>query len=320
MPAVLQQSIAVIGAGIAGLASAIRLREAGYDVRIFARETGQGTVSAVAAALWKPFAAEPREKIEKWCSRTYRVFVEQSQDPDSGVDAVNCNIFLRRGEDVPYWLAAAENASVTQFPTPHINGATGEYRFRSYVADMRFYLDYLQKHFESLGGTISHADFACFDEAFAYAPVVVNCTGLGSALLARDSSVHPARGVVLTVTPKVTVECFSDNESAENLTYIIPRRDCVVLGGTYNENRTELSATDEEVAEIFRRCCALHPPIARTKIENVKVGLRPVRPSIRLEKELRPDGGILVHNYGHGGSGVTVSWGCAEEVVALLGA
>lgn len=312
--------VAVIGAGVAGLTTAIRLREAGYDAHIFARETGQETVSAVAAALWKPFAAEPREMIEKWCGRTYRVFADQSNIHESGVDAVNCNIFLRRGEDAPYWLRAAENASVTQFPTPHANGATGQYRFRSYVADMRFYLGYLQKHFESLGGTISHANFTVLEEAFSHAPIVVNCAGLGAGALAGDGSVCPARGVVLVVSPKVTNECFSDNASADSLTYIIPRRDCVVLGGTYNENHAELSATEEEVAEIFKRCCVLHPPLAQTKIEHVKVGLRPVRPSVRLERETRKDGGILVHNYGHGGSGVTISWGCAEEVVELLAA
>jgi D-amino-acid oxidase len=47
-----------------------------------------------------------------------------------------------------------------------------------------------------------------------------------------------------------------------------------------------------------------------------KVGLRPGRPEIRLERE---DGPIpRIHNYGHGGSGITLSWGCAEETLRLV--
>jgi D-amino-acid oxidase len=42
-----------------------------------------------------------------------------------------------------------------------------------------------------------------------------------------------------------------------------------------------------------------------------------VRPSVRLELEERPGGRAVIHDYGHGGSGYTLSWGCAEEVAAL---
>ena len=46
------------------------------------------------------------------------------------------------------------------------------------------------------------------------------------------------------------------------------------------------------------------------------VGLRPGRMEVRLEREEK-NGKYLIHNYGHGGSGVTLSWGCADEVVEL---
>lgn len=49
-----------------------------------------------------------------------------------------------------------------------------------------------------------------------------------------------------------------------------------------------------------------------------RVGLRPARdPGVRVEREVTARGGVLVHNYGHGGAGVTVAWGCAEEAAAL---
>lgn len=45
-----------------------------------------------------------------------------------------------------------------------------------------------------------------------------------------------------------------------------------------------------------------------------RVGLRPVRGSVRLTDEWHADT-LLLHNYGHGGAGVTLSWGCAREIV-----
>jgi len=42
-------------------------------------------------------------------------------------------------------------------------------------------------------------------------------------------------------------------------------------------------------------------------------GIRPCRTEIRLEVE-----GKIIHNYGHGGSGWTVCWGCAEDTVKLV--
>ena len=51
-------------------------------------------------------------------------------------------------------------------------------------------------------------------------------------------------------------------------------------------------------------------------LEPVRVGLRPLRPAnVRLERET---GTRIIHNYGHGGSGVTFSWGCAEEVAETI--
>jgi len=56
------------------------------------------------------------------------------------------------------------------------------------------------------------------------------------------------------------------------------------------------------------------------------VGLRPGRPAVRLEAERPGVGGggaggrPVVHNYGHGGSGFTVCWGCADEVAETVAA
>ncbi|HZN93159.1 MAG TPA: FAD-dependent oxidoreductase, partial [Myxococcales bacterium] len=69
-------------------------------------------------------------------------------------------------------------------------------------------------------------------------------------------------------------------------------------------------------AAILRRCADLEPAVASAQVLGIKVGLRPGRPAIRLEAERR--GSLtIVHNYGHGGAGVTLCWGCAEAVVGV---
>jgi D-amino-acid oxidase len=70
---------------------------------------------------------------------------------------------------------------------------------------------------------------------------------------------------------------------------------------------------------MYRRCVEFLPALAAAEVdaaEPVRVGLRPFRRGgVRLGRE---PGRRLVHNYGHGGSGVTLSWGCALEAAELV--
>ena len=55
-------------------------------------------------------------------------------------------------------------------------------------------------------------------------------------------------------------------------------------------------------------------PVARPPI----AGLRPYREqTYRLQPE-NVGSKFVVHNYGHGGAGITLSWGCAQEVVDIV--
>ncbi|GMF43851.1 unnamed protein product [Phytophthora fragariaefolia] len=104
-------------------------------------------------------------------------------------------------------------------------------------------------------------------------------------------------------------------------TYIIPRpHGDVVLGGTVQPHNWSTNNDTNDVEGVWERCCQLWPEVRNSKIIGPAAGLRPGRTGgVRLETDLRPTklGAIVIHNYAHGGSGHTLHWGCAQDVVRL---
>jgi len=140
--------------------------------------------------------------------------------------------------------------------------------------------------------------------------VVVNCTGLGARELCGDARLHPGRGVVLA-TPNPGITRHAVELRGETLTYVLSRTHDIVLGGTDDESESR-EVPPALAAAIYARCAALVPRLPREFATSV--GFRPLRDAVRLERER---GTNIVHNYGHGGAGFTVSWGCAREVLRM---
>jgi D-amino-acid oxidase len=129
-----------------------------------------------------------------------------------------------------------------------------------------------------------------------------------------DSDLEPHRGQI-AIMPKidlsVAVVC---NDSP--LMYAIPRTTDCVFGGTNqlsDDSTIDPSATRDIVAE-----CSRVLGITEPEVIGERVGLRPFRHSgVRVERAQLPDGRTVIHNYGHGGSGFTLSWGCAKTVARI---
>jgi D-amino-acid oxidase len=308
--------VLVIGCGVSGLSCGIRLLEAGHAARIWARDMPLQTTSSVAAAVWYPYKAYPEHLVVGWAAAAYADFVQLAQVPAAGV-AMREGVELFPWEvDEPWWRDAVpgfRRAGAADLPAGYRDG----YVFEAPVIEMPVYLGWLLARFETLGGRVERRALASLDEALAASDVVVNCAGLGARELASDASMLPIRGQIVRVAQVGLDRFVLDDYNPSGVTYVVPRgRDCV-LGGTADEGREDLAPDAATAEAILARCVALEPRLRGAAILEHKVGLRPGRPSVRLEAERR-GGKLLVHNYGHGGAGVTLSWGCAAEVLALV--
>lgn len=329
--------ITVIGGGVSGLTTAIRLKEAGHDVHVVAREYLAGTTSWVATAIWHLFRVEIDERVERWAITALKEFVRLSGVPGTGVTLVRGIECVRTGSPdaqdfisgktesrwkrfVPFYKPLTLNQLIEHIPSGYpINTMLGGYIVEVPIANMSVYLPYLIHRLESLGSRIEIATFQSIQEVRESYPGewYVNCTGLGSRELLPDISIQGVKGQTVRVANDGSVkEYIADDFSPQGMTYILPRGQDIVLGGSADEDFSDASVDPALGAAIIDRCSTLVPLIGGMKVLEHLAGLRPCRPSIRLGVDAHePD---LIHNYGHGGSGVSLSWGCSEEVVHIV--
>lgn len=310
------QSIIIIGAGVSGLSSGLRLLQAGYSVSIWAKELPQQTTSRVAAAIWYPYKIAPEAKVVEWGRRGYEVFCELAEIAGTGVKMQRGLEFFREPQPVPSWTAYLRYFRHTT-PEELLPGYVAGHVFEVPVIEMPIYLSYLQEQFEQSGGRIIQREIASLDEPLAESDLVINCSGLGSRTLLQDEALYPIRGQIMRVKSGA-VQNFIFADEADIATYIVPRSNDCILGGTIQRDNWSLEAEPETAEDIKSRCVAVLPALEQAEVLEHLVGLRPGRKAVRLEAETTSDGKTIVHNYGHGGAGVTVSWGCAEEVVGLV--
>jgi D-amino-acid oxidase len=167
---------------------------------------------------------------------------------------------------------------------------------------------------EAAGGTLNRAALSALPNS---ADVVVNCTGLGARLTASDPTVTPVRGQILTVEQPGLTEWLIADRGPNELLYVVPREHDVVIGGTSEPANWDLGVDPATATQILDRATAMVPALRKAKVLRHRVGLRPARPAIRCES-VRVGDRLVVHCYGHGGTGVTVSWGCADEIAELV--
>lgn len=311
-----QPPIVVVGAGVAGLTTALVLAREGAQVRVIARERSPHTTSDVAAAVWYPFRVGPADRALAWSRRTLEVFRTLLPLPEAGITWLpGIDLHPESGAADPWWKEAVPSfrrARPGELPAGFGDGFVLE----APVVRMPIYLKWLEARLASRGVFVEEREVDGLDACFSEGPVVVNATGLGARDLLGDRDVRPVRGQIVRVAPGGASRFVQADHGPCELAYVIPRPDCVVLGGTQDEDAWDTSVDPAISRGIVARCEALEPGLRGAPVLSQAVGLRPWRREVRLEAEIRR-GGTLVHNYGHGGAGVTLSWGCAEEAAGL---
>jgi len=307
------KAIAIVGAGVSGLTCGVYLAERRERVSVFASEVGQQTTSAAAAAMWYPYDAEPFDRIIAWALETYRTLQDLVRDPGSGVSIIELRQFSRSGKmEIPDWALPLEARQIrSDIPPAFASG----FAMKVPLMDTTIYLDYLAQRFREAGGEIHPGRrFAKLEEVDQAFDLVINCAGVGARTLVHDSDLEPHRGQV-AIVPKIDLP-YAVVCDGPPLMYAIPRSKDCVFGGT-NQLSADCTVDPAATAQIVGECSrVLH--IAQPDVLAERVGLRPFRSSgVRLERGQLRDGRALIHNYGHGGSGFTLSWGCAKAVAEM---
>ena len=316
--------VAIIGAGVSGLTCAVIFAERGYRTAILAEEVGHQTTSGAAAAVWFPYDAEPLEKVIPWALRTFDVFADLAGVPGTGVSMIELRQFSRTKEiQIPHWaIPLGASAVATGLWPVQGRAQRGGYNFKSGFSlrvpliDTTIYLDYLANRFEKAGGSITrNVHFEKLEDVDRTFDLVINCAGIGARELAQDANVEPHRGQV-AIVPGIENLSYAIVCDDAPLMYAIPRTKDCVFGGT-NEISNDLAADPATTSRIVAECSSVLG-IEKPRVVAERVGLRPFRRSgVRLERDRLRDGRIVIHNYGHGGAGFTLSWGCARKVLDL---
>jgi D-amino-acid oxidase len=310
----MKRSVAIVGAGVSGLTCGILFAENGFEVSVLAEEIGDKTNSAAAAAIWYPYDVGPGVEVVPWALISYGRFVELARDSRTGVSLVELRIFSRIGPITPPdWAQpfATRPLKAAEIPAVFVSG----FAIHIPLIETAKYLGYLESRLTNAGGSITGAIcFRHFEEVDRSFDLVVDCAGIGARDLASDPELEPHRGQVAVVGKfDLPYAVVCDDPP---LMYAIPRADDCVFGGT-NDVSDDRQPDSAATARIIKECERVLG-FSDTVLLRERVGLRPCRAGgVRVAAEKRPDGRTVIHNYGHGGAGFTLSWGCAQTVLEL---
>ena len=312
--------VVVVGAGVSGLTCAVALLEAGAGVGVLTAGAPSGTVSAVAGAMLGPVFGSGDDRSLAWEQRSDAVFRRLADDLATGVRLLTGRLLAapELGAGLPPWAADVPGyrgeLPDAQLPQGFVSGFSAELPF----ADMPVYLAWLVGRVQALGGRIEQRFVTALGDIGGQADVAVNCSGLGAARLAGDDALEPVWGQHVIVDAPFVDEFVNEGGGSADGIGIVPHRRGVLLGGVRRPGRNLLMPDQQIAAETVARAAVAIPELATAPVLGIEVGLRPARPQVRLDAETVGDT-TVIHNYGHDGTGVFWSWGCAADVVSLCG-
>lgn len=304
--------IAVVGAGILGLTNAVMAQEAGFQTTIYSELHTYHTTSRIAGATFAPYSVPLTEQVIQLTADGWSTFTDLAEDTQkTGVRKIN------------YWEIESDWVDPKQkpylevmrdlqiFERPHVPGGyLHGLRYQTFMIDMPIYLPYLVRRFMDQGGIFVTQKFTSLEEmAQLEDDAIFNCTGLGAKELTGDQNMVAMKGQLAVVGSRLDLTDAIKHDGFYAFPQPQTRR--TILGGTVVENSdpTVEPGTTQAIINGNKR---ILPGLSEKDVIEAVVGLRPFRKNdVRIETE-NVDGKLVIHNYGHGGAGVTLSWGSAR--------
>ncbi|XP_018329807.1 D-aspartate oxidase-like [Agrilus planipennis] len=322
--------VGIIGAGVVGLTTALELKNQirNAEVTIIADKFHRDTTSYVAAGLFRPgtsFRGPTEEVTYEWIRNAYNYWTDIKRTPEAhkaGVKELSGYIFSSTHISItknnylekilPVYRTATEG---------ELKLCPGTWKYGSFystiLTECDLFLPWVTRKIKELDGKFISQKVDSFSDKIMDFDVIVNCTGMGAKYLCNDNLLVPLRGQVWKVeAPWIKHFFYVDYD-----TYIIPGFEGVTLGGCRQYDSYNLEVDKYDGLAIKERCESLLPELKNARVIGQRVGLRPHRSVVRVEKEIVMSKGKrqkIVHNYGHGGYGVMVSPGTAIHAVKLI--
>jgi D-amino-acid oxidase len=252
---------AVLGSGVSGLTTARLLQRRFQDgpgtVTIYARDLPPETTSNIAAGFWSPTSVFDPEKTTTRFTEQFRLACRISNrafqnlvGPDYGVRWMETFELLRNEESLTRELPGGDDL----YPERRVHRDPDHYfgfkyvrQYNTMLIEPPVYLNALLRDFYIAGGKLVVKEFHSREEIKRLPEqVIFNCTGLGARALFGDLKLEPVRGQLEVLLPQPEIDyCYLGTG------YMFPRRDGIILGGTFDHGDWSLTPNPEQTTGIL---------------------------------------------------------------------
>ncbi|WP_170285632.1 NAD(P)/FAD-dependent oxidoreductase [Microbacterium rhizomatis] len=320
------RSVVVVGAGVIGLSCALVLSERGWSVTVISRDdvgsaSVDGSASVAAASLWAPTLVERSERVRQWAYVTLAELRRiAAAEPEAGIREQAALTLGEAAWTPDPWMRGfggpVRDARADELPVGYGAGAVSVVP----LIDTARYLPWLHARCRRSEVEVVHRDARSPADAapdLMHGTPVVIAAGFGSGALVDDPSLTSVRGQIVRMTNPGLTRTVMVRDGALGPLFVVPRFDDVVIGGPSQAESSDIGFDEGLERDLVTRARAIAPALDDATVLGRAVGLRPVRPTVRVERE-RIGETDVVHCYGHGGAGYALSWGTAVAAADLV--